>query len=130
MEQQKCTCGAITNLVREVLPVHVGPTWSADVEQEYFRCTNEACGDEFFAPGQMEAGQRKAGEIYRREFDLLSADEFKAIRHRLRLTRDGMAARLNVKLKDILRWERGVVPHPPEVDKQIRALADNCHYRA
>ena len=114
---ETCLCGAATILVHERIEMKVGPDWSTFVEAEFYRCST--CQEAYFAPGQSDAAQRQAAEVYRQEFGLLSPEQL--VQCRGEMSSAQFAKLIGVHPADIDRWERGAVPQPPYIDRAIRA---------
>lgn len=90
------------------------------VPDRFSRCT--ACGEEFYAPGQLEATQRRASGVVRSEEGLLLPEEIRAIRESLGLTQSGFERLLGVGAKTVVRWERGTVFQNQATDALLRVI--------
>ena len=89
----------------------------------YNRCT--ACGEEYFAAGQLDDIQRAANAAARKELGRLSGDDVAAIRRELGLTQRQLAERLAVSPGLVARWERGTVLPSAMADRYLRDLSEH-----
>ncbi|HEX9094301.1 MAG TPA: type II TA system antitoxin MqsA family protein [Coriobacteriia bacterium] len=87
----------------------------------YNRCT--ACGEEYFAAGQVDDILRAANAAARGELGRLSGDDVAAIRRGLGLTQGQLAARVGVSAGLVTRWERGTVLPNAMADRYLRDLS-------
>ena len=87
----------------------------------YNRCA--ACGEEYFAAGQMDDIQRAANAVARRKLDRLSDEAIGALRRGLGLTQRQLAERLAVSAGLVARWERGTVLPSAMADRYLRDLS-------
>ena len=111
--------GALT-LVSEDRAVAVGRR-SAVVRDEFYRC--DSCGEELYAPGQMNASMRRASDRIREAEGLLLPDEIRTIREDLVLSQQAFETLLGVGVKTVVRWEKGTVFQNKATDSLIRVLA-------
>jgi len=68
--------------------------------------------------------REQALEIYRKKYDLLSAEDIRTIRERLRLTQAGLAKLLRLGGNTISRWEAGRNVQTAAMDVLLRLLRD------
>lgn len=87
----------------------------------YNRCT--ACGEEYFAGGQIDDILRAANAAAREELGRLSGEEIACMRRELGLTQAHLAARLGVSVGLVTRWERGTVLPNAMADRYLRDLS-------
>jgi HTH-type transcriptional regulator/antitoxin MqsA len=90
------------------------------VQDRFWRCSH--CGEEFYAPGQMEATQRRASCHIREQDGLLMPDEIRRIRIDLGLTQQAFERLLGVGPKTVVRWERGTVFQNHATDALLRVI--------
>lgn len=90
------------------------------VLDRFARCTD--CGEELYAPGQMEATQRRASDLIRKDDGLLLPEEIRAIRVGLGLTQRAFERLLGVGPKTVVRWERGTVCQNQATDSLLRVI--------
>jgi HTH-type transcriptional regulator/antitoxin MqsA len=101
-------CEGNTEAFAKPKEVAVG-RWSRSIDVVGFKCGQ--CGEEFFAPGQMQAALKEAARLVRESRGLVSPERIKALRERHRLTQGQLEKLLNIGPKTVARWERGsVVP--------------------
>jgi HTH-type transcriptional regulator/antitoxin MqsA len=112
-------CGELAELISIDQEIKIGSR-SAVVLDEFYRCV--ACESEFYAPGQMEATQRRAADTIRRDLGLLLPQEIKAVREKLCLTQADFEKLLGVGPKTVVRWERGTVFQNKSTDALLRLL--------
>jgi HTH-type transcriptional regulator/antitoxin MqsA len=112
-------CGGEARLITSPFEVHVGNR-SATVEAERMRC--DACGAEFFLPGQMDAAQRLGAAKMRSAEGLLAPEEIKAFRETRGITQAQLERLLGVGPKTVVRWERGTVFQNPATDALLRVI--------
>lgn len=105
--------------VREVREYTIGRR-SAVVEDEFMRC--EACAEEYYAPGQMDAVQRRASAAIREQEGLLLPEEIRAIREDLGLSQADFERLLGVGPKTVVRWEKGTVFQNKATDALLRLV--------
>jgi putative zinc finger/helix-turn-helix YgiT family protein len=87
----------------------------------YNRCT--ACGEEYFAAGQLDDIQRAANAAARDELGRLSGEDIATVRRALGLTQRQLAERLAVSPGLVARWERGTVLAGAMADRYLRDLS-------
>lgn len=115
-------CDERARLVRETREVCIGSR-ATEVEHEFYRC--DACDEEWFAPGQMDAVMRRASDRIREEEGLLKPDEIRAIRERYGLSQAKFERLLGAGQKTVIRWEKGTVFQSKTTDSLLRLLAAN-----
>jgi HTH-type transcriptional regulator/antitoxin MqsA len=114
-------CGGTAVLTRAPKNVQT-PNGTVTVEAEFMRC--EACGEEFYLPGQMDALQRAATELVRKQEGLLSPAEIEAIRAEYGLSQAAFETLIHAGPKTVTRWERGTVAPNGTADTLLRILRD------
>jgi HTH-type transcriptional regulator/antitoxin MqsA len=114
-------CGGISVLTREPRNVLSGDR-SVEVEAEFMRCTS--CGEIYFRPGQMQAMQRAAVDLVRREEGLLAPGEIESIRAQYGLSQAAFEQLIHAGPKTVTRWERGSVAPNGTADTLLRILRD------
>jgi putative zinc finger/helix-turn-helix YgiT family protein len=87
----------------------------------YNRCT--ACGEEYFASGQVDEILRAANAAAREDFGRLSGEDIAVMRRGLGLTQAQLALRIGVSVGLVARWERGTVLPNAMADKYLRDLS-------
>ena len=87
----------------------------------YNRCG--ACGEEYFAAGQLDEIQRAANAAARDELDRLSGEDIATMRRALGLTQRQLAERLGISPGLVARWERGTVLTSAMADRYLRDLS-------
>lgn len=87
---------------------------------EYHRCT--ACGEEYYAAGQVDAIHAQAADQARVERGLLFPDDIVRLRLDLGLTQTTLDGALGASPGTIGRWERGTVIQPAVADRLMRLL--------
>jgi len=92
------------------------------VLDRFARCTD--CGEELYAPGQMEATQRSASDLIRMEDGLLLPAEIRALREALGTTQHAFERLLGVGPKTVVRWERGTVCQNQATDSLLRVIRE------
>ena len=112
-------CDGRLAIVAEVRDVPVGKR-VVRVRDRFSRCSD--CGDEFYAPGQLEATQQRAAHRIRAEDGLLMPEEIRAIRVDLGLTQQAFERLLGVGPKTVVRWERGTVFQNQATDALLRVI--------
>lgn len=105
--------------VREVREYAIGRR-SAPVADEFMRC--QACGEEFYLPGQMDAVQTRASAAIREREGLLQPQEIREIREGLDLSQADFERLLGVGPKTVVRWEKGTVFQNKATDALLRLL--------
>lgn len=88
---------------------------------QYNRCA--ACGEEYFAAGQLDDIQRAGNAAAREELGRLSGDDIAVIRRGLGLTQEQLAVRLGVSPGLVTRWERATVLPNAMADRYLRDLS-------
>lgn len=112
-------CGGCLAPFREVREIRIGHR-TAVARDEFFRCTG--CGEELYAPGQMEAVQRRASAQIRKDEGLLLPGEIREIREGLGLSQHAFERLLGVGPKTVVRWERGTVFQNRATDALLRII--------
>jgi putative zinc finger/helix-turn-helix YgiT family protein len=87
---------------------------------EYQRCT--ACGEEYYAAGQVDAIHAQAADRARVERGLLFPDDIVRLRFDLGLTQTALDGALGASPGTTGRWERGTVIQPAVADRLMRLL--------
>lgn len=114
-------CGGRLAIVTELRDVRVGKR-AVRVRDRFARCSD--CGEELYAPGQMEATQLRAANHIREEDGLLMPEEIRALRLDLGLTQQAFERLLGVGPKTVVRWERGTVFQNQATDALLRVIRD------
>ncbi|HSW30647.1 MAG TPA: type II TA system antitoxin MqsA family protein [Longimicrobiales bacterium] len=112
-------CGGRLAIVAEVCDVRVGKR-SVRIPDRFTRCSD--CGEELYAPGQLEATQQRAAYCIREEDGLLMPEEIRAIRLDLGLTQHAFERLLGTGPKTVVRWERGTVFQNQSTDALLRVI--------
>lgn len=112
-------CGSPLVDIREVRAIQIGHR-TAVVPDAFSRCTG--CGEELYAPGQMEAVQRRASTQIRQNEGLLLSSEIREIREGLGLSQQAFERLLGVGPKTVVRWERGTVFQNRATDSLLRVI--------
>jgi len=107
-----------TSLVREHRAISYGQR-QVIVDDEFMRCSE--CGEEFHAPGQADATDRRAAELVRKGNGILPF-EVRAIRKQLNRSQRELEIELGLGEKVVTRWERGINPPDPTTIILLRAL--------
>lgn len=87
---------------------------------EHSRC--DACGEEPMTLEQIDALHVCASSLARHAKGLLGANEIRALRERLCLTRRQLEEILGVGEKTVIRWEKGTVFQSATADRLMRLL--------
>jgi HTH-type transcriptional regulator / antitoxin MqsA len=114
-------CGEPVVLERGPKSVPLGDH-TVTVEAEYMRCPG--CGEVFYRPGQMQAMQRAAVDLLRREEGLLAPGEIEEIRAKYGLSQAAFEQLIHAGPKTVTRWERGSVAPNGTADTLLRILRD------
>jgi putative zinc finger/helix-turn-helix YgiT family protein len=77
-----------------------------------------------FSLAEARRLREDALDVYRRRYDLLTADEIRALRRRLRLTQGELARLLRLGASTISRWEAGRNVQTGAMDVLLRLLRD------
>ncbi|MHB1193485.1 MAG: type II toxin-antitoxin system MqsA family antitoxin [Longimicrobiales bacterium] len=112
-------CGGRLVPVSEVREIRIGQRTTV-VPDAFSRCTG--CGEELYAPGQMEAVQRRASAQIRKDEGLLLPREIREIRESLGLSQQAFERLLGVGPKTVVRWERGTVFQNRATDSLLRII--------
>lgn len=115
-------CGGTTARGNHAFDVRIGRRTVA-VPGEYERCTG-ACGEFYFAPGEMDAVMRHASDVIRSEENLLTPAAIKAFRVRAGLTQVQLEVLLGAGPKTVVRWEKGTVIQNGATDTLLRVIRD------
>jgi putative zinc finger/helix-turn-helix YgiT family protein len=86
------------------------------------RCAR--CREVVLTYEETGAFNRRALEIYRRKHDLLSEEEIRAIRERLKLTQGALSRLLRLGSNTVSRWEAGRNVQSASMDMMLRVLRD------
>lgn len=86
----------------------------------YDVCTG--CGEEFFAPGQVDAIHSAAVAMAREAQGLLTPDQIRQLRTDLSLRQKDLEEILGVGPKSVTRWEKGTVFQSAVADRFMRKL--------
>lgn len=84
------------------------------------RC--DACGEIFFAPGEMEMVDRAASDVVRAREGLLAPEEIRGLRVEMGLSQAAFERLLRVGAKTVVRWERGTGFPNRATDTLLRVL--------
>ncbi len=98
-----------------------------EVEDSVWVCNK--CGAISIPPDRLKEHGRLVDEAYRRLADILTVEEIKAARHRLRMSQRQFAEYLGVGGASVKRWETGVLPDKSSSDL-IRLKTDPAAARA
>jgi HTH-type transcriptional regulator/antitoxin MqsA len=101
--------------------VKVGARTTTALDQ-FFRC--QACEEEVYLPGQMDATLKRASDKIRAEEGLLLPGEIRGIRERLGLTQSAFEVLLDVGPKTVVRWEKGTVFQNSSTNTLLVAVRD------
>ncbi len=93
---------------------------SARVRNRFSYCG--ACGEAYYAPGQMDAALRHASEAVRRKEGLLTPGQIRETRRTLGLTQGAFEKLLGVGPKTVVRWEKGTVFQNRATDSLLRIV--------
>lgn len=85
-----------------------------EVEDSVWVCNQ--CGAISIPPDRLKEHGRLVNEAYRRLAGILSVEEIKAARHRLRMSQRQFAEYLGVGEASVKRWETGVLPDKSSSD--------------
>jgi len=108
MTGPRCLCGSEGRTVIRPRKISLS-RWSAIVDDEFYRCEN--CGEEWYAPGQMQVTQERAAKLIRQNHGLVSPERIRFLRSRYGITQSQLERMLGVGPKTVIRWEKGsVVP--------------------
>lgn len=88
-----------------------------------FRCDN--CKEEFVSPKTLRATEKILTDFRRKVEGLLTSEEIKGIREKLRKTQAEMATWLGVGEKNFARYENGQVMRSKPMDLLLRILNVN-----
>ena len=87
---------------------------------EYERC--DACGEEYYQAGQVDAIHARAAAQARQARGLLMPDDICQLRLDLGLTQMALDGALGASPGTVGRWERGSVVQPAVADRLMRLL--------
>lgn len=87
---------------------------------EYERC--RACGEEYYAAGQVDAMHARAADEARAERGLLFPNDIVRLRLDLGMTQAALDRALGASPGTVGRWERGSVIQPAVADRLMRVL--------
>ncbi len=88
----------------------------------HLRCP--ACGEAVLRNDEVALLRQRAFTLYRNKYDLLSADEIRAIRERFGLTQRGFAELLRLGSNTLSRWEAGRKVQTAALDLLLRLIRD------
>jgi putative zinc finger/helix-turn-helix YgiT family protein len=114
-------CGAVAvEITRDPVTVEFRDGSYAVDGFEYERCI--ACGEEYYAAGQVDAMHAQAASQARLQRGLLAPDDIVRLRLDLGLTQTALDGALGASLGTVGRWERGSVVQPGVADRLMRLL--------
>lgn len=116
------TCGARMTPARGTVHFPVNGEEVAVAHVRHLRCT--MCDEMVFSLAEARRLREDALDVYRRRYDLLTADEIRALRRRLRLTQGELARLLRLGASTISRWEAGRNVQTGAMDVLLRLLRD------
>ncbi len=114
-------CGGTARAVEATRRVKVGRR-SVPIVDAFMQC--DACGEEYYLPGQMERSQRRALQTLAAGTNALTPDEVRAAREGLGLTQVELERLLGVGPKTVVRWECGTVRPNAATDRLLRLVRD------
>ena len=94
----------------------------AVTESPHLRCPK--CDEAVLRFDDARKLRRRALEIYRRKYGLLSADDIRSIRERFGLTQAELARLLRLGANTISRWEAGRNVQSAAMDMLLRMIRD------
>jgi HTH-type transcriptional regulator / antitoxin MqsA len=114
-------CGGALKHTAEDRDVTVGRRQTR-VKDEFYRCAD--CGEELYAPGQVDASLLRASNRIREVERLLKPSAIRAIRQRLELSQHAFERLLGAGAKTVVRWEKGRVLQNRTTDMLMRLVRD------
>lgn len=102
--------------------VKVGARATITVRRRLQHCA--ACGETYFAAGEMDAVNRAAADLVREREGLLAPEEIRALRASMHLSQAQFERLLRTGPKTVVRWERGTIFQNRSTDSLLRALRD------
>lgn len=115
-------CGTMMHETRGELDYPVNGQEVTVPDIPHLRCP--ACGEIVLRLGGSRQLREGALELYRRQHDLLSAGEIRAIRERFGLTQGAFADLLRLGANTISRWEAGRTVQTAALDVMLRLIRD------
>ena len=123
------------------LPADACPVCGTGMRERRGRLTFPVNGEKVAVPGALHLRCPKDGEIvlrlddarhlrecalalYRKKYGLLSSDEIRSLRERLRLTQGALARLLRLGANTISRWEAGRNVQTAAMDLFLRLIRD------
>ena len=88
----------------------------------HLHCT--VCGEQVLRLDEARHLRESALALYRRKYRLLTADEIRSLRERLRLTQAALARLLRLGGNTISRWESGRNAQTAAMDVLLRLIRD------
>jgi putative zinc finger/helix-turn-helix YgiT family protein len=130
------------------LPADACPACGTLMRERKGRLSYPVNGEKVFVPGALHLRCPKCGEIvlrlddmrhlrenalalYRKKFGLLSSDEIRSLRERLKLTQGALSRLLHLGGNTISRWEAGRNVQTAAMDILLRLIRDvpgSLHY--
>jgi putative zinc finger/helix-turn-helix YgiT family protein len=89
---------------------------------EHLKCPS--CGEVMFGLKEGMRGTKVAKDIYRKKYNLLTADEIRDLRESRGLTQAELAELLRLGANTISRWESGRVVQSAALDTLLRLIRD------
>jgi HTH-type transcriptional regulator/antitoxin MqsA len=86
----------------------------------FMRCG--ACGEEYYTGAQARASTTRLLALRRAREGLLTPEEIREVRHRLRLSQRALEKILGLGPKTVVRWERGTVLQSKAADDVLRLI--------
>lgn len=121
--RDKCAlCGAVAASVRGTVHFPINGEEVAVPNVRHTHCSK--CGETVFSLTEARRLREDASDLYRRRYDLLTADEIRALRRQLRLTQGELARLLRLGASTISRWEAGRNVQNGAMDVLLRLLRD------
>lgn len=115
-------CGTRMRKVRRSLRLPINGERVAVPCVPHLRCPR--CGETLLSYDEAGVFERRAIEIYREKYDLLSEQEMREIRERLGLTQTKLAQLLHLGGNTVSRWESGRNVQSASLDMMLRMLRD------
>lgn len=116
------TCGTIMVHTRGPLRLSVNGERVRVPSMAHLKCPK--CGEVMFGLKEGMRGTQEAVKIYREKYNLLSADEIKAIREKFDLTQAELAQLLRLGANTVSRWESGRNVQSAAMDTVLRMIRD------
>lgn len=115
-------CGTIMRVRRGTLRLAVNGEEVSVPDTPHLRCPK--CHEVVLTMDQARHLRERALETYRKEYELLTAPEIRAIRKRYRLTQAQLARLLRLGSNTISRWEAGRNVQTAAMDVLLRLIRD------